>query len=123
MLSTVHLTQEIRSANRLLICFYKFIHTFPFNFFYSFRKYSDSDSMKSFAETSLPKNDLGEVSTKDHDGAVESVDSEEFLGEEVGKEVLIGGDTEDNRSARGSIRERHLVKTFSEVSKSIRNFK
>ena len=37
------------------------------------------------------------------------------MGEEMGKEVLIGGDTDDNRSARGSVRERHLVKTFSEV--------
>jgi len=36
-------------------------------------------------------------------------------GEEVGKEVLIGGDTDGNRSARGSIRERHQVKTFSEA--------
>ena len=34
-----------------------------------------------------------------------------------GKEVLIGGGTEDNRSARGSIRERHQVKTFSESSR------
>ncbi|XP_023332252.1 uncharacterized protein LOC111704278, partial [Eurytemora carolleeae] len=30
------------------------------------------------------------------------------------KEVLIGGDTEGNRSARGSVRQRHEVKTFSE---------
>jgi len=37
------------------------------------------------------------------------------------KEVLIGGDTEDNRSARGSIRERHQVKTFSEVHNFLRH--
>ena len=34
------------------------------------------------------------------------------------KEVLIGGDTDGNRSARGSVRERHTVKTFSEVTLS-----
>ena len=51
---------------------------------------------------------------KEQQGAKEPEDFQ--IGEEMGKEVLIGGDTDDNRSARGSVRERHLVKTFSEVT-------
>ena len=53
------------------------------------------------------------IFAKKEEGANEK---EEFqMGEEMGKEVLIGGDTDDNRSARGSVRERHLVKTFSQI--------
>ena len=63
-----------------------------------------------FSETNLPNED---PNLDDQEGAK---GPEEFeIGEEMGKEVLIGGDTDDNRSARGSVRERHLVKTFSEV--------
>lgn len=62
------------------------------------------------SETNLPNED---PNLDDQEGAK---GPEEFeIGEEMGKEVLIGGDTDDNRSARGSVRERHLVKTFSEV--------
>lgn len=57
---------------------------------------------------------------KKQEGAKEQEQEQEQegfqMGEEMGKEVLIGGDTDDNRSARGSVRERHLVKTFSEVA-------
>ena len=66
------------------------------------------------SETKLPNEVPRLDSTTEQEGAKKP---EEFqIGEEMGKEVLIGGDTDDNRSARGSVRERHLVKTFSEVS-------
>ena len=66
-------------------------------------------------ETNLPIEDQKSDPAKKKDGAKEQEGFQ--IGEEMGKEVLIGGDTDDNRSARGSVRERHLVKTFSEVSK------
>jgi len=72
-----------------------------------------TNEKKPNSETNLPNDDPKLDPAKEQDGAKEP---EEFqIGEEMGKEVLIGGDTDDNRSARGSVRERHLVKTFSEV--------
>ena len=63
-----------------------------------------------FSETNLPNED---PNLDDQEGAK---GPEEFeIGEEMGKEVLIGGESDDKRSAQGSVRERHLVKTFSEV--------
>merc|ERR1719192_990863 len=74
----------------------------------------DAKAVKStngFKEEEESKEDATKVEEK-----VEDVDKGlAVTGEEVGKEVLIGGDTEGNRSARGSIRERHQVKTFSEA--------
>ena len=54
---------------------------------------------------------MGATENSDHD-AKDKIEASDINN---AKEVLIGGDTEDNRSARGSIRERHQVKTFSEV--------
>ena len=66
-----------------------------------------------FVETYLPIEESKSDPAKKQEGANEKEGFQ--MGEEMGKEVLIGGDTDDNRSARGSVRERHLVKTFSEV--------
>jgi len=71
------------------------------------------------SETNLQIEDSKSDGAKKQEGAKEQEQEQEQegfqMGEEMGKEVLIGGDTDDNRSARGSVRERHLVKTFSEV--------
>ena len=56
-----------------------------------------------FSETNLPNED---PNLDDQEGAK---GPEEF---EIGEEVLICGDTDENRSARGSVRERHLVKVY-----------
>jgi len=72
-----------------------------------------STSTKENSEMKLTTDNQELDTAKEQQGAKEPEDFQ--IGEEMGKEVLIGGDTDDNRSARGSVRERHLVKTFSEV--------